>query len=523
MPTPPTTVQEVTNPGYIFPAFRPAELVLCSPELIDAENASLAISCATVTDDCVLTLNGYTFRAAVKEYEELDYGEFQALSVTDSICSRSLQLAILATPLADDYYVSEAGQSDGTVTLLAKHAGPAYNVVATVDAGTIGVTPFDANPFTASQRTDLLNWGVFVNPYIDAASRSWGEGYAGVNDYQLTALPRLELPYNPSNRYVFDLSPYLQAYLSPAVTNDQGSWQYSRMISLAARYGGIWNTATSSYRKEWEDGRWPSGGYNTSNYSGGGIVWAIASTDYIADGGGCFQHEQHQLARPLYCYYDEDYAATLYVPYFSALTQANIDVYWRCQWLLTDGTTYTNTGSATTGANRGGIHDLNTYPTTSDDITPNGVVEVIVESLDPSDDTAVIDTLRFVNIAGPNDTWLAFVSRCGGLERWNFTDTPDEMQKRVLSTFQRADDTTQMARVDLTPVTRYYSRLLDKDQWDFLVTELQASPAVYLLDRYRAPIPVVVGDFDAKGDAITGEYTISLEVTPAASVNTLSQ
>lgn len=521
MPTPPTSVQEISNPGYLFPAFRPVELTLQSIELIDAENASLVIDCTAVPTGTVLTINGYRFTAVDKIYEELLYGEFQSMAPTDYITSRSLQLAILATPLAQDYLVTEIGQQDGTVTLRAKKDGPAYNLTAVVVSGTIGVTPYDANPTTVSQQVNLLNWGVFVNPYILEATRSYGaEGV--VDDYTMTALPRLELPYAPANRYVFDLGAYVRAYLRPTLTTDQGSWQYTRMVGVAARYGGIWADPNAAYRKEWEDYRYPPGGYSTGTYIGGGVAWGVASTGYLADGTNCFQHEQHQLARPLYAYYDEDYADTVYLPYFSVFTAANVDVFWRAQWLRSSGTTFSTDSSIDTGLNRGGIHDLGTFPTLAGDVLPYQLDEVTVEMLDPYDTDSVIDTLRFVNCAGPDDLWLGFVSRCGGFERWNFTPDPDEAQKRVLTTYSPADGTTRMANVDLTKTTRLYSRGLTKEQWDFLVVELQASPSVYLVSRNNYPQPVVVTDFDSKADPETRFYSLSLEITPADPLLTVS-
>jgi hypothetical protein len=188
----------------------------------------------------------------------------------------------------------------------------------------------------------------------------------------------------------------------------------------------------------------------------------------------------------------------------------------RHRHLLSDGSEHAGeTEAFVCPAGRGGIHDLTLWPVVSDSYAPLTLEAVEVDSFDP-DTLDVFDTIRFVNVAGPNDVWLGWVSRCGGFEHWNFVPTPDEAQKRTPTLFTPADGTTRVQRVDLTQTQRFYSRLLSKAQWDFLVADLQTSPSVWLIQQATALRQVLISDFDAKMDAETRLYTVSLEITPCA-------
>jgi len=126
------------------------------------------------------------------------------------------------------------------------------------------------------------------------------------------------------------------------------------------------------------------------------------------------------------------------------------------------------------------------------------------------------EVVTLVGEAGPQ---MRFANRQGGFDTVLFEGIREDDAKPTRSTFTGTSGARNLAIQVAQPI-KLYSGLLDKPTWDWLRTELAASPSAWL-ESSDGPQPLRITDFDAQGDVLKQEYFINItgEMNPVSGLS----
>lgn len=413
----------------------------------------------------------------------------------------------LAQAFFDNEYVSTryviSQPAAGQVALTALVQGSAFTPDITVsdETITVSVTP-GVDAFRSQTKK---SWGCYLEVW--GCAGVYGEN---VSKQSAELLERSELLYAPGNTYAFDIASVLRLHTGHSLFSEG-----DRLKPYFLRYGEVYSPDGLAVRR-----RYPVGE--------SGVLWGLEGALPLSSlnevRAPLLLNRQLDGAVPLH---GGAYAEALYI---LAAPEGQLKL--TVDFTRFDGSTVREVLLTTQPA--GGVQRLSLQQVFSraHALSTAGRVAscAITADLTLGQAASVLGVMRYsFTLPTGRERCLVFLTSLAAYEAVWITGLTEPAVGRSVQAYRAgtpnnattSSRNTKVQRVNLRPSERFHSGLLSRQAFEFLSTELAASPEVYLYEA-GAYTACQLTDIDARAEVVEHEYYLSFSLEPGLTYNPIT-